>query len=166
MFTKKPIDTKKNTPSYSDNYQVSTPPLPPYSSQSSFRRNIFIGFVGIVLMCIVFMGVHIYRNLGDVQFTFSMPQAILSLVGETMNVEIQKEIVQTTSMKQSPDGKTNFLIIGRGGVENEAPNLTDSILLASLHYEKKTFSLLSIPRDLYVTYTTGGKGKINEAYFR
>jgi len=88
------------------------------------------------------------------------------VIGENTHLDIEREIVEKTSIKQSLDGKTNFLIIGRGWVENEAPNLTDSILLASLHYEKKSFSLLSIPRDLYVAFPTGNKGKINEAYYR
>jgi len=117
-------------------------------------------------MCITFFGVHIYRSLAGIEFTASVPQVILSVVWEKILIDHTKEIVETTSMKQTVDWKTNFLIIGRGGVENDAPDLTDSILLASLHYEKKTFSLLSIPRDLYVTFPTGGKGKINEAYFR
>lgn len=76
------------------------------------------------------------------------------------------EIENTPNIKKSMDGKTNILIIGRWWEENDAPELTDSILIASIHYEKKSVSLFSVPRDLYVEYPTGWGGKINEAYFR
>jgi len=167
MFTPKPLKTSQNTQKTPAPYRELSQEKPEIQKiPSSFQRNFLWGFLVIILMCIGFAGVHIYRSLADIEFTFGVPQAIISLVWETIRVDIDKEIVETTSMKQSIDGKTNFLIIGRGGVENEAPNLTDSILLASLHYDKKSFSLLSIPRDLYVSFPTGGKGKINEAYFR
>jgi anionic cell wall polymer biosynthesis LytR-Cps2A-Psr (LCP) family protein len=44
---------------------------------------------------------------------------------------------------------------------NDAPDLTDTIILASLDKHKKLISMLSIPRDLYVTYDTNESGKIN-----
>ncbi|HBY75352.1 TPA: hypothetical protein DEG21_05955 [Patescibacteria group bacterium] len=33
--------------------------------------------------------------------------------------------------------------------------MTDTIILASISPNKKTVSMLSIPRDLYVSYPTG-----------
>jgi anionic cell wall polymer biosynthesis LytR-Cps2A-Psr (LCP) family protein len=44
------------------------------------------------------------------------------------------------------------LLLGRGGIRNDAPNLTDSIILASINKKYKTISMFSIPRDLYVEY--------------
>lgn len=70
------------------------------------------------------------------------------------------------NIKKSADGKTNILIIGRGWKENDAPELTDSIMIASINYNKKMISFFSIPRDLYVEYPTGWKWRINEAYSR
>lgn len=53
-----------------------------------------------------------------------------------------------------------------GGAAHEGGDLTDTVILASLGSKTKTVSMLSIPRDLYVEYPTGGKGKINETYRR
>lgn len=50
------------------------------------------------------------------------------------------------------ENKTNILIVGRGGKGNDAPELTDSILLLSFHKTKNHITILSIPRDLYVQY--------------
>lgn len=49
---------------------------------------------------------------------------------------------------------------------HDGAELTDTILFTSLHSKSKTVSLLSIPRDLYVEYPLGGRGKINEIYMR
>jgi len=61
-------------------------------------------------------------------------------------------------------GDVDILILGRGGRENDAPDLTDSIILA--HYNKKqnSFTTLSIPRDLLVRSKILGRVKINELY--
>lgn len=60
--------------------------------------------------------------------------------------------------------KTNILIVWRWWGSHDAPNLTDSIILASIERKSNTISMLSIPRDFYVEYQTGWKGKINEIY--
>lgn len=46
----------------------------------------------------------------------------------------------------------NILIVWRWWVANDAPNLTDTIILMKANTEKKVISMLSIPRDLYVKY--------------
>lgn len=59
------------------------------------------------------------------------------------------------------------MIAGIGGRDHDGGELTDSLILASLNYDKKTVTLLSIPRDLYVAYPKGLKqvaGKINALY--
>ncbi len=66
----------------------------------------------------------------------------------------------------SPENKEmNVLILGVGGSENSAPNLTDSIMY--IHYDGKdpaSVTTISIPRDLFVQSTTLGKTKINSLY--
>ncbi len=46
----------------------------------------------------------------------------------------------------------NILIVWRWWDINDAPNLTDSIILASINKKKKYISMLSLPRDFYVDY--------------
>lgn len=66
------------------------------------------------------------------------------------------------------DGRINFLIVGYGGEEHEGGFLTDTIIVASLDPINKTASMLSIPRDLWVSFPKNScqitKQKINAVY--
>lgn len=62
--------------------------------------------------------------------------------------------------KTSPE-KINILLLGIGGGNHEGPNLTDTIILASLNIKESKVTLISLPRD---TWSTDIKGKINKAY--
>lgn len=62
------------------------------------------------------------------------------------------------------NGKTNVLLLGIGGGSHEGPNLTDTIMLASIDWKKNKVTLISIPRDLWVPSLTSYVKKINEAY--
>lgn len=80
--------------------------------------------------------------------------------------KINLDDIKKESNIKSTDWKTNILIIGRWWDENDAPDLTDSILIASINYENKTVSMFSVPRDLYVEFPTWWGWKINETYSR
>ncbi len=58
-------------------------------------------------------------------------------------------------------GNVNVLILGIGGGNHEGPDLSDTIILASLQQEKNKISLISVPRDLFIK-SLGSK--INAAY--
>jgi len=72
-------------------------------------------------------------------------------------VFVDKNINVTTTK----EGDVNVLIMGIGGGEHEGPDLTDTIILASLHPDENRIDLISIPRDLYIESL---KKKINHAY--
>lgn len=59
------------------------------------------------------------------------------------------------------DTLTTILILGKGGEGHTAPNLTDTIMVAFLNPDSKHVSLLSIPRDIWITEI---RAKINTAY--
>lgn len=61
----------------------------------------------------------------------------------------------------STDGMTNFLLLGVRGEGDEAPDLTDTLIVISYNYNTKTVNLISIPRDLWVASL---RAKINTAY--
>ena len=61
-------------------------------------------------------------------------------------------------------GSKNILIAGIGGRGHPGGELTDSLMLANMNYDTKTVTLLSIPRDLYVAYSSNSAGKINALY--
>lgn len=65
------------------------------------------------------------------------------------------------------DQTVNLLLVGYGGAENDAPYLTDSIMVVRLNPATKQVALISIPRDLWVSIDTGAgtyTGKINSAF--
>ncbi len=49
---------------------------------------------------------------------------------------------------------------------DEDPTRTDAIVVVRLNRDTGRVSMLSIPRDLWVSYPTGGEGRINAAYGR
>ncbi len=69
------------------------------------------------------------------------------------------------SLKQEGDGRINFLILGKGGPEQpDGPDLTDTIIVASVDPCNNEAGLLSIPRDLAVKMEDGETVKINHPY--
>jgi LCP family protein required for cell wall assembly len=63
------------------------------------------------------------------------------------------------------DGRINVLISGRGGPAHEAPDLTDTVILASIDPLAKEAGLISIPRDFYVDVPDFGGMKINQVFY-
>jgi LCP family protein required for cell wall assembly len=78
----------------------------------------------------------------------------------TSNAEIP-----TTHNTEDQNHVTYILLTGRWGWDHDAPDLTDTIILAGLNSKNETITLFSIPRDLYVEYPwTSKKWKINRIY--
>jgi len=72
--------------------------------------------------------------------------------------------VDPAKLRGEGDGRVNILLLGKGGDGHTAPDLTDTILVASLDPLNKKAALLSIPRDLWVSPDVGGSMKINAVY--
>lgn len=62
--------------------------------------------------------------------------------------------------------KINILLTWMWWWAHEWAELTDTIILASINIKKKTVSMLSIPRDLYVSYPSWWAWRINELYMK
>ncbi|MFA6090623.1 MAG: LCP family protein [Candidatus Gracilibacteria bacterium] len=116
----------------------------------NFISAILLGFLGI--SGVVIASFITFSQLPSLHFNFSLP-----FPGKV-------DLFQTIS--GTDQNKINLLVTGIGGGDHDGADLTDTILFVSLHPESKTISLLSIPRDLYVEYPLGGRGKINEIYMR
>jgi LCP family protein required for cell wall assembly len=71
--------------------------------------------------------------------------------------------VDPTKLKGEGDGRINILLLGRGGEGHDGPDLTDTILVASIDPVNKKSSLVSIPRDLWVE-TSVQDSKINAVF--
>jgi LCP family protein required for cell wall assembly len=74
------------------------------------------------------------------------------------------EHVDISKLKGEGDGRINILLLGNGGPGHEGPDLTDTIMLASIDPINHNTALLSIPRDLWVKIPGDGYQKINAAY--
>ncbi len=72
--------------------------------------------------------------------------------------------VDPSRLKGEGDGRVNILLLGKGGPGHEAPDLTDTILLASIDPVQNEAALVSVPRDLYVEDSSGNQTKINAIY--
>lgn len=62
----------------------------------------------------------------------------------------------------SSDDRVNILILGKGGKGHSAPDLTDTMVLASISLIKPRIVLVSIPRDIWIPEI---RAKINSAYY-
>lgn len=72
--------------------------------------------------------------------------------------------VDPAKLNGEGDGRVNIMMLGKGGEGHEAPDLTDTIIVASIDPVAKEAALLSIPRDLWVENQSGGHSKINAVY--
>lgn len=68
------------------------------------------------------------------------------------------------NLETDDSGKTSILLIGVGGEGHDGPNLTDTVMVASIDYKNKIVPMLSIPRDLYVETKQTGRSRINSVY--
>lgn len=111
---------------------------------------VLLGFLGV--SWVVAVSFATFTQLPAFHFDFSLP------------FPGKNSLFQTVTGTE--ENKINILVTGIGWGDHDGADLTDTILFASLHPESKTISLLSVPRDLYVEYPLGGRGKINEIYMR
>ncbi len=61
------------------------------------------------------------------------------------------------------DGRINILLLGTSGKKEAGPNLTDTIIFASINPTKNDVTLVSIPRDLWAPSLSN---KVNTAYVK
>ncbi|MGA3291701.1 MAG: LCP family protein [Candidatus Microgenomates bacterium] len=63
---------------------------------------------------------------------------------------------------KSQNGRVNILILGIGGKGHDGPDLTDTMILASVSLTNHSVTLISIPRDIWIPEI---RAKINSAYY-
>lgn len=117
------------------------------------------------------LGKHIYllRSLivaGILLVAWLLFSLLFNYLGRT-NVgfywDVGKNFIFTPSTNiQSIDQRTNILVLGKGGKGHEAPDLTDTIILASVDHSKPSFTMISFPRDIWISPL---KAKINSVYY-
>lgn len=63
---------------------------------------------------------------------------------------------------RSKEGRTNILILGKGGEGHSAPDLTDTIIFSSIDRDSASVSLISLSRDIWIPEL---RAKLNSAYY-
>lgn len=76
---------------------------------------------------------------------------------------VAKETIfnKNIELKNQEDEPVNILLLGIGGGNHEGPNLTDTIIFTNIDPKQKRITLVSIPRDFWVT---NEQTKINSIY--
>lgn len=84
--------------------------------------------------------------------------------GGTNGAHALNENIDPSKLRGEGDGRVNILILGKGGAGHEGPDLTDTLIVASIDPINKEAGLLSLPRDFYVKVPNFGSMRINEVY--
>ncbi|MGH7195106.1 MAG: LCP family protein, partial [Candidatus Saccharimonadales bacterium] len=67
-------------------------------------------------------------------------------------------------LKGEGSGRVNVLLMGRGGPSHDGPDLTDTMMVASIDPINHKAVLLSLPRDLWVNVPNAGVMKLNAVW--
>lgn len=94
------------------------------------------------------------------RFVLPLAASLTGLVGKPLAaLSILRDPAKALKSSQ---GRTNILMLGKGGSSHEAPDLTDSIMVVSIRHRDRKVSVISIPRDIWIDSM---KAKINSAYY-
>lgn len=103
------------------------------------RNVLFFGGIGLGIIVVIVIFIIFFR-IGSV--------ATQTIFNDSIDLKKQDE-------------RVNILLLGIGGGKHDGPNLSDTIIFASIDPKMKTISLVSIPRDFW---DPDLDAKINTAY--
>lgn len=110
-------------------------------------------FLIVILTPFLVIGIWDYKNFAHASNKVFGSSSLFSLLA-------------SDQLKTDSKGRTNVLVVGYSADDpgHGGANLTDSIMVLRMDKSKKSGSMISIPRDLYVDIPNYGHAKINEAY--
>lgn len=121
----------------------------------SWKKRIVVGVIALIIILGLIAGGLFLKGYFGAKKVFK---------GGGSAVALENKEVAPEMLKGEGSGRINILLLGNGGEGHEAPDLTDTIVVASIDPVSKKAALLSIPRDLWVTIPGKGSMKINAAY--
>ncbi|HUP26456.1 MAG TPA: LCP family protein [Candidatus Limnocylindrales bacterium] len=135
---------------------LTLPPAAKKPRRKASRKRIALrSFAGVAVIMVVMVGFLFGKGYLKLHKIFK---------GGAEGAAALQDNVDPSKLRGEGDGRVNILLLGRGGDGHEAPDLTDTILIASLDPVQKKAALLSIPRDLWVQPEGSGHTKINAVY--
>jgi LCP family protein required for cell wall assembly len=129
------------------------------------HKRLLIG--GIFLLCVIFGGI-----IAKIVIPASVPENPLEYDPITLEPKQPEGLFQKfahfvfskeLSLQGENNDRINILLLGIGGEGHDGPNLSDTIMIASIKPSTKQLALTSIPRDLLVDIPGHGQNKINAA---
>ena len=131
------------------------------------KKKIILLFIGLLMLIICSYGIFLFTKVHRVsqQISENRPSLVddLQATATLLRLSIAKN--QRGLLRGEESGRINILLLGAAGEHNAGGNLTDTIMLMSIDSKNKKLSLLSLPRDLYVSIPkTGAYTKINSLY--
>ncbi len=120
----------------------------------SIRRWSLRSALALVVLVLVVGGFLVFKGILKVNKVFKGGGSAAAL-----QADVKPEL-----LKGEGDGRVNLLLLGKGGSGHDGADLTDTIIVASIDPVNKTSTLVSIPRDLWVTVPGRGSSKINAVY--
>lgn len=103
-------------------------------------------------------------TLGGLLFSQSYLKLHKVFRGSAGTAAALKPNVDPDQLKGEGSGRVNILLLGRGGGTHDAPDLTDTMMLASIDPVNHTSTLVSLPRDLWINLPSQGVMKLNAAW--
>ena len=106
------------------------------------------------------------KNHGKLKFFAGVLVFILLSVGlffwkSTSNTSVVNFVLNRGGSLEADRGRVNILLLGIAGGRHDGPNLTDTIMVASIDTKSHKTDLISLPRDLWVDEV---KAKVNALY--
>ena len=116
-----------------------------------FMKRAVVTLLALVLVGAVYFGAKLYITQRNLFHGGGQAPALAK------NIDINK-------LNGEGDGRVNILLLGVGGPGHDAPDLSDTIMVASIDPVNHKAALLSLPRDLWVRIPGDGYQKVNAAY--
>ncbi|HKC04783.1 MAG TPA: LCP family protein, partial [Patescibacteria group bacterium] len=141
---------EESTPRPED-YEVST-----HIKYSRIKRKILRHvFLVRIFLIILILGILAVLGFGAFKISESLGLGNIFTLASSF-------ISAPNSVVASSNGRTNILIMGKAGGSHDGPDLTDTMIVASLSFTKPEIVTISIPRDLWIPEI---RAKINSAYY-
>ena len=116
----------------------------------TFRKWGFRSALALGILTFVLGGFLVLKGIFKVNKVFKGGGAAAALESE----------VTPDLLKGEGDGRVNILLLGKGGPGQTGADLTDTIIVASIDPVNKSTTLVSVPRDLWVTVPGSGSSRM------
>lgn len=156
LFTKKNIPAKTEIDFLKPSHAFISPRQQVSPKGKWFKKTLIYATIFILISVVGF----------TTQIVISGSEATKSFGGLGILSQLKNFLLKSKNdLAGIKEDRINIALLGIGGEGHPGPYLTDTIIILSLRPGEKTATLMSVPRDLYVsTQNSNGGTKINTVY--